>query len=142
MNDFEPIYAAFWSRVSGIGGLRSKSRRIKHWADVPAEQQPAMFMIQTVETPEQVRGLPPKWRLRGELYIYVNNRSQDEAPSQIMNPILGAVRDALQPDDFRENTCTLGGLVTHCWISGEIENHDGVLGDQAVAVVPFEIMTA
>jgi hypothetical protein len=30
--------------------------------------------------------------------------------------------------------------VKHCWISGAIETDEGVLGGQAVAIVPIEIL--
>lgn len=143
MTDFEPIYAALWAKVSAVTGLKTYSRKMKHWADVSAKQQPALFMIQTGETPEQVRGMPTKWRLKAELYLYVTpSEGKTIIPSQVMNPILGLIRAALGPDNVMVNTCTLGGLVSHCWISGEIEVYDGVLGDQAVAMIPVEVMTA
>lgn len=143
MTDFEPIYAALFAKVDKMPGLLTSSRKMKHWADVPAKQQPALFMIQGGETPEQVRGLPAKWRLKAELYLYVNpGEGKSVIPSQVMNPLIGAIRNALAVDNVVANACTLGGLVSHCWIAGEIEVYDGVLGDQAVAVVPIEILTA
>ena len=40
------------------------------------------------------------------------------------------------------NKQTLGGLVAHAWIDGVIETDEGVLGDQAVAIIPVVIKTA
>lgn len=141
--NFEPIYAALFGRVSGIAGLKTRSRKLKHWADVPAKQQPALYMSQAGETPEQTRGLPAKWRLKAELYLYVNpGEGRDVIPAQVMNPMLADIRAALAPDNVVSKVCTLGGLVSHCWISGEVEVYDGVLGDQAVALIPIEILTA
>lgn len=141
--NFEPIYAALFAKVSGIAGVKTRSRKLKHWADVPAKQQPALYMSQSGETPEQVRGLRAKWRLKAELYLYVNpGEGRDVIPSQVMNPMLADIRAALAPDNVVANVCTLGGLVSHCWISGEVEVYDGVLGDQAVALIPIEILTA
>lgn len=141
--DFEPAYAALFAKLAAISGLKTSSRKIKHWSDVPAKQQPALFMIQGGETPEQNSGLNPKWRLKAEIYLYVNpGEGKSIIPSQVMNGLLKNVRDALAHDSIMARVCTLGGLVTHCWISGEIEVYDGVLGEQAVAVIPVEILTA
>jgi hypothetical protein len=140
MTSFEPIYAALFARLEAIAGLKTSSRRLRHWNDVPKEQQPALFMIQTGEAPEQVKGLPPKWRLGVEVYLYVSV-SEDVAPATILNPLLGAIRDALGPEPV-SNTQTLNGLASHAWIAGQIEVYDGVLGSQAVALVPIEILVA
>ena len=37
---------------------------------------------------------------------------------------------------------TLGGLAAHAWTAGKIETDEGVLGGQAVAIVPVEILVA
>jgi hypothetical protein len=140
MTNFEPIYAALFARLEAIAGLKTSSRRLRHWNDVPKEQQPALFMIQTGEAPEQVKGLPPKWRLGLEVYLYVTV-SEDIAPATILNPLLGAVREALGPEPV-SNAQTLNGLASHAWIAGQIEVYDGVLGSQAVALVPIEILVA
>lgn len=140
--DFEPIYAALFAKLAAITGLKTSSRKIKHWSDVPAKQQPALFMIQGGESPEQVRGLPPKWRLKAEIYLYVNpGEGKTIIPSQVMNGLLKQVREALAFDNMAVKANTLGGLVSHCWISGEVEVYDGVLGDQAVAIIPIEMLT-
>ena len=143
MTNFEPVYAALFAKVASLSGVKSASRKMKHWSDVPAKQQPALFMIQSGETTAFVRGLPAKWTLKAELYLYVNpGEGKSIIPSQVMNPLIGAIRAVFLPDNVAANTCTLGGLVSHCWISGEVEVYDGVLGEQAVAVVPIEVLIA
>lgn len=142
MTNFETIYAALFAKLQAVSGIKTASRRLKHWNDVAANLQPALYMVQTGEAPEQVRGLPAKWRLSVEVYVYVNVPTEKIVPSTLLNPILGAIRDILAPDNLAANVNTLGGLVSHCWLSGQIEVYDGVLGDQAVALVPVEILTA
>ncbi|HXP74621.1 MAG TPA: hypothetical protein VN823_10790 [Stellaceae bacterium] len=56
-----------------------------------------------------------------------------------MNPLLDAIETALAPD-LVTNVQSLGGLVAHCWIAGKVETDEGVLGGQAVAIVPIEIL--
>jgi hypothetical protein len=35
---------------------------------------------------------------------------------------------------------TLGGLVNYCRIEGDIETDEGLLGEQAVAIIPVSIL--
>lgn len=145
MTNFEPIYQALFDRLKLATGVKTASRRLKHWTDVPAKDQPALFTSQGGEAPEQVRGMPPKWRLTVDVYVYVTVPSEKTAPATLLNPILGAVRDAMAPSegvDRINRVQSLGGLVSHAWINGQIEVYDGVLGDQAVAMIPIEILTA
>lgn len=140
MTNFEPIYAALFSRLQGVAGITTFSRRLRHWDEVSANEQPALFQVQTGEAPEQNRGLPPKWQLGVEVYVYITSPSVTIVPSILLNQILGAIRDILAPDPV-SNVNTLGGMVSHCWISGQIEMYDGVLGEQIVALVPIEILS-
>jgi hypothetical protein len=136
----EPIYAALFAMVSGVTGLSTASRRLRHWADVPATDQPALFQVQKGETVTERRGLPPKRQFSVELFIYARSGGEaNDLPSQILNPLLDGIEAALAPDPGAE-VQTLGGLVAHAWIAGRIETDEGVLGDQAVAIVPIEIL--
>lgn len=134
----EAIYSALWDKVKTIQGLQTTSRKLLHWNDVPADEQPALFQIQIGESPTQSKGLPTTWDMSVKLYLYVN--SQNSNPSTILNEYLDKIEAALKPDisGFQE----LGGLVSHAWISGAIETDEGVLGDQAVAIIPISIKVA
>jgi hypothetical protein len=138
----EAIYSTMFSTVQGIAagaGIITISRRLMHWSDVPASQQPAIFQVQRHEDPLQKRGLPTEWRLYADLYVYVNTGSDPHAsPSILLNPILDAI-EALFPSDS-DHIQTLGGLVSHCWIHGRIETSEGALGAQEVAIIPIEIL--
>lgn len=145
MTNFEPIYQALFDRLRLSTGVKTASRRLRHWTDVPAKDQPALFTAQGGEAPEQSNGLPPKWRLTVDVYVYITVPNDKTVPATLLNPILGAVRDAMAPSegvDRLRQVQTLGGLVSHAWINGQIEVYDGVLGDQAVAMIPIEILTA
>ena len=140
MSDFEPIYSALWTRLSGIAGLKTKTRRLLHWADVPTSQRPALFMAQASQIPTQQRGLPVIWQCNVDVYLYINTPSP-EIPAIELNEYLGKIRAALAPDSLNDNVCTLGGLVHNCYISGPIETDEGTLGDESVAVVPITFIT-
>lgn len=146
----EQIYSTVFAKFSGLTFLSGTdttfaltSRKLQHWEDVEVESFPALFQIQTQESVQQVRGLPPKWTLGLSLYIYVRTMAQQDdsvIPTQLLNPILDAVDNALRPDNLPVGTCTLGGLVSHAWISGPIETSEGLLGDIEVAIIPIEIV--
>ena len=139
----ETIYAALFTQVSTAAGFTTKSRRLRHWDDVRAEEMPALFQTQITENAEQRRGVPGKWSLHAQLWVYVSTAAQQDptvVPSQLLNPLLDAIEYALRPDDVANSVCTLGGLVSHCWISGQIETSEGLLGDIEVAVIPIEIL--
>lgn len=137
----EAIHAALFRLVSGAANFVTVSRRLRHWGDVAAAEQPALFQIQKSETAKQRRGLPPLWTLSVDLFLYAHAPDELIPPSTVLNPLLDAVEAALAPDPI-DLVQTLGGLVSHCWIDGKIETDEGVLGGQAVAIVPVAILAA
>lgn len=136
----ETIAQALFDKFMSIPGLVTVSRIWRHWADVPPSQQPALFMRQTGQEVEQLKGLPPKWTLRYELALYAHADNPEDIPSQIQNVLLDAIEAALTFDDRPTWSLTLGGLVSHCWIEGEIETDEGLLGQQTVALIPIRVL--
>jgi hypothetical protein len=148
--DREAIYAALFARLEALPGFVTVSRRWKHWDDVDRTQQPALFLTQGNETPTQERGMPPAWRLLPTIYIYARHDADPQAiPGQTMNALIRAVEGALerQPNEVEpfggpeEWGTTLGGLCSHCRISGTVETDEGLMGDQAVTIIPLEVLT-
>jgi hypothetical protein len=136
----EAIYSALWAKVAGLAGIVTASRRLRHWDDVSPEEQPALFQTQKEQAPEQKYGLPPKWRLYADLYVYVNSGQDPLAvPAIALNEMIDAIEAAIAADPV-SGVQTLGGLASHCWINGKIETDEGVLGAQAVAIIPIEIL--
>ncbi len=136
----EAVYAGVFARVSAVPGLVTASRRLRHWSDVAPAEQPALFQVQRGEDVHRLRGLPPRRQLSLDLYLYAaTGGDPGTAPAQILNPLIDAIEAALAPDPVT-GTQTLGGLVEHAWIEGRIETDEGVLGDQAVMIVPVEIL--
>jgi hypothetical protein len=130
----EAIYAALAKRLEAIPGIETFCRKLLHWSDVQAGEQPALFMAagnQAILV--EGHGMPPKRTLSINLYIY--NQNEDPA---LQNNLLDAIEAALEP--IGEETLSLGGLVHYCRIEGEIETDEGLLGKQAVAIVPVSIL--
>jgi len=135
----EPIYATLFALLSGAAPFVTSSRRLRHWSDVGPAEQPALFVVQKSETAERKAGLPAKWRALVDVYVYAHAPDDTTAPATALNPLLDAIEAALAPQGAVQ---TLGGLAAHAWIAGRIETDEGVLGGQAVAIVPIEILVA
>ena len=139
----ETIYAALFAKLAASASFVTTSRRLKAWSDVSPIEQPALFLAQRSETATTVARQPTKWRLDVDVYLYVNTGGDPAvAPSTILNPILDAIVAAMGPDNGATNLATLGGLVQHAWIEGKIQPDEGVLGDQALAIVPISLLVA
>lgn len=135
----EPVYAALFALLSGAASFATASRRLRHWSDVGPAEQPALFVVQKSETAERKAGLPVKWRASVDVYLYAHAPDDETAPATVLNPLLDAIEAALAPQGAVQ---TLGGLAAHAWIAGKIETDEGVLGGQAVAILPVEILVA
>ncbi len=135
----EAVYAAIFALASAIPGLATASRKARHWADVAPTEQPALFQIQRQESIEVVKGLPPKRRFGVDLYLYAQSTDPTIAPASKLNPLIDAIEAAFAPAPV-SGVQTLGGLVDHAWIGPRIETDEGVLGDQAVVIVPIEVL--
>lgn len=136
----EEIGQALFDIVQTLPGVVTASRRLKHWADVPTEQRPAVFMAQGAQAPQQQTGQPTAWRLSYALHIYVST-SGEQTPAAVLNPILDAIESALKPDQLTGRGPRLGlAGVEWARIDGPIETSEGVLGDTEVAVVPITVL--
>ncbi|MEI1694867.1 hypothetical protein V8P53_05940 [Acinetobacter baumannii] len=144
--DSEAIYQALFERLSiNVEGLKTVSRRLRHFNNVLPDERPAMFITQGNQQEVPVHGMDSKVELAAEVYLYIHEADRAKPPSSQMNIFIDRVREAIKPDhpDFREYQ-TLGGLVEHCWIEGTVEVYEAVenmLDDQAIAIIPIRILT-
>ena len=138
----EPIYAALFARVAAAAGFVTAERRLRHWSDVAPAEQPALFQYQKAETAAvKALGAPTVWTLRVELYLYAHSSDPHLAPSVILNPLIDAVEAALAPNAASGiQDLGLPAMVQHAYIAGKVATDEGALGDQAVAIVPVEIL--
>lgn len=143
----EPIYAALAERILQLNaepyllGIETIGRDWKTWASVT--NQPAVFVVPVKEDAVYQQGLPIKWRIHAEIWVYVKS-TPSKAGVQVLNPILDALESILTPavetTPASAFTNTLDGAVFRCTISGPVEISAGFLGDQTVARVPVEIL--
>ncbi len=138
----EPIYAALFGLMETAADFAVVGRRLRHWSDVSPAEQPALFMAQKTELASvKALGAPTVWTLSVDLYVYVHSSDPYLAPAMVLNPLLDAVEAALAPSVTTGlQDLGLPAMVQHAYISGKVETDEGVLGDQAVAIVPVEIL--
>jgi hypothetical protein len=138
----EPIYAALFELVAGAAGFVTAERRLRHWSDVAPAEQPTLFMTRKSETAAvKALGAPLVWTLNVELYLYAHSSDPRLSPASVLNPLIDAVEDALAPSPTTAlQDLGLAAMVQHAAIAGKIETEEGVLGDQAIAIIPIEIL--
>ena len=138
----EPIYAALFGLVEVAADFTVVDRRLRHWSDVAPAEQPALFMAQKSELASIPKlGAPTVWTLSVDLYVYVHSSDPYLAPAMVLNPLIDAVEAALAPSAVTGlQDLGLPAMVQHACIRGKVETDEGVLGDQAVAVVPLEVL--
>jgi hypothetical protein len=138
----EPTYAALFELIESAAAFVTAERRLRHWSDVAPAEQPALFQSQKSETGAvKALGAPTVWTLNVELYLYAHSGDPYQAPAAVLNPLVDAVEAALAPAATTGiQDLGLPAMVQHAYIAGRIETDEGVLGDQAVAIIPVEIL--
>lgn len=142
MIDRERIAAALFDLASGAANFAIINRRLRHWADVAPAEQPFLCMSEKGgEASTKALGAPQTWHLHFDLHVYVYSSDPYLAPATILNPILDAVERALAPSPVTGiQNLGLPEMVQHAYIDGKLETDEGVLGDQAVAVIPVLVL--
>lgn len=142
----EPIYSALWSLVTGDPGVASAfvtmSRYTKHFEDVPGQLMPALFMLEKRERWERPgKGVSPKRTLQAHFLCYTDNANPDAVPpSIIINTLMDAIDNVLTNPGTPDNAVTLGGLVEHVYIEGDVEIAEPLLQEKGIFVVPLTIL--
>jgi hypothetical protein len=138
----ETIYAALWELAASAAQFTSTNRRLRHWTDVAPAEQPALFMSEKGgQAVIKKLGAPIVWTLYADFYLYAHSSDPYLAPVTILNPLLDAFEAALAPSPTTGiQNLGLPQMVQHAYIVGKIQTDEGVLGDQAIAIVPVEIL--
>jgi hypothetical protein len=143
--DRELIYSTLFTRLStltsGVSPLfMYATRNLFLWEKAAPEDMPAILQTQRTEAVTKVRGRPPIWELKVNVFVYVytgNLGDSSVVPSTLLNPLIDAITDALSPDDLSNEAYTLGGLVSSCYIDGTLETFEGNLGNEAMVIIPI-----
>ncbi|MDE3017030.1 MAG: hypothetical protein KGI29_08965 [Pseudomonadota bacterium] len=136
----ETIIQALFDLALTATTFNTSGRRLLLWSKVASF--PALF-VQSTGTyypPREARGLPPKRTITAELWVYTDvGKDPNANPEQALNNIIDAIEAALTPG-INCIAQTLGGIVSHAWIEGDIEQFPGVLDGIAKAIIPVKIL--
>lgn len=139
MSSRETVIAALFARLISGDDFKTTGRRVRHWSDV--SDQPALFVRHTGEiVAPRVTRMPAKTVIECDVVIYSRaGKDPAVAPDTELNRLLGVVDALLRPPPAFDAQ-TLGGIVEHCWIEGDVTLYAGDIGDQAIAVVPVKLL--
>jgi hypothetical protein len=103
---------------------------------------PALFMLEKRERWERIgKGISPKRTLEAHLLCYTDTTDPDSTPPAIViNTLMDVVDDVLTTVNNPSNTQTLGGLVEHVYIEGDVMIAEGLLQENSIFVVPLTIL--
>ena len=137
----EQVAVALYNLLSTLtsGGsplFNYTSRRPALWSNSVA--MPALYMGNPMESYTYRHGtaMPPEVLLDFDIFIYINVEDPNTIPDTLMNNLLDAVEAAIAaaPAGAPENAQTLGGIVNHAWIEGEIHRAPGYINGQGMAL--------
>lgn len=142
MIEREAIYQALFALATGAAEFVTIDRRWRHWSEVAPAEQPALLMRQKSEfAAVKALGAPVVWTLSVELCLYAHSSDPYRTPAMILNPLIDAVEAALLPPAATGlQTLGLPQLVQHAAITGKLATDEGALRDQAVAIIPVQIL--
>lgn len=146
----EPIYAALAAlvftdpRIAGV--FRLTGRYLYHHEQIPggSVNTPAIFLVQ-FPGESHIRtgkGVPDKRTLKCSfvMYFYTPGAVQGELPATACNTGLDVIDDVLNLPDNPGNVQTLGGLVEHIYLEGEVSIAEGLLQEFSIVTVPITIL--
>lgn len=141
----ERMAAVRWTRLGDDEPERqfvTMSRRVVLFGECPA--QPACYQAEHGDQVAQVTDMPYKTILEAKWIVYQNVAQDPLALGAVENNlIIQGCYEALKPlpnDPGFPKRNTLGGLVHHCYISGQLFKDPGDLDGQGMMVVPIKLL--
>lgn len=132
----------FSPAVSGTTAWVTTSRRLKLWGDVPAEAQPAAYVVEHEEHDEYRNLNVLRRRLNARVWCYARTDDPNIVGGTLLNTMLEAF-DAkfgmTSADSFATGGNTLGGLVYFCRMEGRVLKDPGDIDNQALLIIPLVV---
>jgi hypothetical protein len=143
----ESIQVALLNRLKAIPGFKTSTRKLKHYDDVPAENQPALIVTASGGMADRASDYPMlTHEIAALVYIYVREPDDDATLAETtIHGFLDKIEDALEPQNGetgsnRGQGTNLGGLVQSCFLKGYSIDVFG--GGQTVTAVRIEMVAA
>lgn len=131
------------AQLNGLPTFVTCSRKFRQWDAMAPSELPACFITHGFEFASQNVVGDTKWRTRALLYVYVPHSPDDEIPGALLNNVLDSLDQCIAPAPWADGRQTLGGVVTRCYIDGEVIIAEGMqAADQmSIAMVPVTLET-
>lgn len=145
----EPIYVALWNLIADDSGIKSQfvttGRYLIPITDLPTDKLPALFQIEHGEAwVRKGKGIPAIRTLHCSIVMYAYSADQDQSyPSTLLNNMMDVLDSLLENPGNPGNAQTLGGLVEHVYLEGEVKIIEGQLGtgeNASVLVAPITML--
>lgn len=137
------ITTALFNLLVKATAFRTTGKRVKLWKDVPQSERPAMFLMGHGERYEHdPAGLaaPAKRILNYECFVYLDLADPNLNGIDATDDLMDSFEALLAPDNALVNANTLGGLVTRCWIEGDVVKDPGDLDGDGMVIIPIRVL--
>ena len=131
---------SFTTAINGASTWVTTNNVLTLWGDVPANAQPAAFLVTHRES-DEYRNLGLV-RRRLELGVWCYSRSDASAGQTDLDIMLAACEAQFglaAADHNSRNSLTLGGLVYFCRLEGKVMKDPGDIDKQAMMIVPLVV---
>ncbi|QXX74239.1 hypothetical protein [Methylovirgula sp. HY1] len=137
----EQAVAALFARLTQSGAFVTSTRRNRAPENFTPAQTPALVLVGDSEIYVQPAPSQPIRTMMLKALVYFDCGSDENAiPDQQLNNALDAIDQALVPDDFQSDRCTLGGLVFVAEIEGKVIRAPGDVTGKSLALVPIKLV--
>ena len=145
----EPIYVALWNLVADAASVVTEfvttGRYLIPITDLPTDKLPALFLIEHGEQWVKIgKGIPAKRTLHCSFVMYAHTAGQaQDYPATLINNMMDVLDTLIETPGNPANTQSLGGLVEHVYLEGEVKIIEGQLGSgeyASVLVAPITIL--
>lgn len=142
----EQVALALLSLLTSSAQYNYTSRRLRMPDQMANVAKPALFQIEHKETHVKGKLITPAYRiLHVDVWIYIAiGTDPNSTPITTLNTLIDAIDPdsggVLKPSPMNGRQ-TLGGLVTDCYVNGEIVKVPGDIGNgMGAAIIPIEVV--
>lgn len=128
-------------QVDGEYVWKTRSRKMVLWAGCPRDMRPAIYLAEREQGQRQAAsGLPVRsWKGLFVIYTDASNCTDENPGSKILNPLVDYVEQLMRVP-LGAQFQTLGGVVHHAFIEGEIFFDPGDLDGDGMAIIPITLL--
>ena len=118
--------------------FQSVSRKLLMWTNVPV--QPAAFVTKYLESSVGKSDTLPRIRsFNYRIFVFMQSGDDTSGNASSIDDLLDSVELVFTPSPVT-GKLTLGGLVSHCRIDGQIVIDPGDLDGQALITIPVSVL--